>query len=290
MNKRQARLFAIGSTGVAALVFLALTVDSHRQFDRLTNAKDLTPEVVHGKDVWHRYNCINCHTLFGEGAYYAPDLTKIAQHRGRQYLTVYMQDPSKFYDETRHRRLMPKQDLSQTEIADLISFLEWVSRVDNQGWPPRPILVAGASIPGTDRSFEQQAQQAAATAGAATLPPGARPVGEGDNAITQGQAVFRASPPGCFACHSVAPGVNLAGPTLAGLASRARETLASPGYTGAAKDVEGYIREAIVAPNAHLVPGPTYSANGQSFMPTTYGKDLSAEQIDRLVAYLATFR
>jgi nitric oxide reductase subunit C len=31
MNKRQARYFAIGSTLVATLVFLGLTVDSHRQ-------------------------------------------------------------------------------------------------------------------------------------------------------------------------------------------------------------------------------------------------------------------
>jgi len=97
MNKRQARLFAIGSTAVAVFVFLGLTIDSHRQFSKLTNAQNITAEVSHGKDVWHKYNCINCHTLFGEGAYYAPDLTKIAQHRGREYLSAYMRDPSKFY-------------------------------------------------------------------------------------------------------------------------------------------------------------------------------------------------
>lgn len=290
MNKRQTRLFAIGSTALAALAFVGLTVDSHRQFDRLTNAQNLTAEVVHGKDVWHKYNCINCHTLFGEGAYYAPDLTKIAQHRGRQYLTVYMQDPSKFYDETKHRRLMPKQDLSAKEIDDLITFLDWVSKVDNQGWPPRPILVTGASIPGTDRSFEQQGQQANAPAPGGALPPGARPITTADNAITQGQALFRASPPGCFACHSVAPGVNMAGPTLAGLASRAQQIISSPDYKGKAKDVETYIRESIVAPNAYLVPGPTYSANGQSFMPTNYAEALKADQLDQLVTYLATFR
>jgi nitric oxide reductase large subunit len=86
MNKRQTRVFALVSTGVAALVFTGLTIDSHRQFGKLTNAENITPAVEHGKDVWHKYNCINCNTLFGEGAYYAPDLTKIAQHRGRSYL------------------------------------------------------------------------------------------------------------------------------------------------------------------------------------------------------------
>ena len=47
--------------------------------------------------MWHRKNCINCHTLLGEGAYYAPDLTKIAQQRGAPYLRAFLADPAKFY-------------------------------------------------------------------------------------------------------------------------------------------------------------------------------------------------
>src|SRR5688500_7309571 len=126
MNKRQARHFAIGSTVVAAVIFIGLTIDSHRQFGKLTyadkitpavtaatstgltiashrqfgkltNADKITPAVTRGKDVWHANNCINCHTVFGEGAYYAPDLTKITKHRGEAYLRAYMKDPSKFY-------------------------------------------------------------------------------------------------------------------------------------------------------------------------------------------------
>ena len=33
-----------------------------------------------------------------------------------------------------------------------------------------------------------------------------------------------------------------------------------------------------------------YSANGVSFMPNTYGKDLTPEQVDQLAAYLATLK
>jgi nitric oxide reductase subunit C len=291
MNKKQTRLFAIASTAIASLVFLVLTIDSHRQFPKLTNAENITPAVSHGMDVWHKYNCINCHTLFGEGAYYAPDLTKITQHRGEPYLQAYMRDPAQFYDEQRHRRLMPKQNLADEEITDLIAFLDWVSKVDNQGWPPRPILVTGASIPGTDMTAAQQAQQA--PIGSATgeqLPPGARPVTSGSDPIALGQAVFRSVTPACNACHSIAPGVNLAGPTLSGLASRAAEIVASPDYKGAAKDAEGYIRESIVEPSRHLIPGAMYSAGGTSFMPNTYGEAMKPEQIDQLVAYLATFK
>jgi nitric oxide reductase subunit C len=287
MNKRQSRLFAIVATGLSALAFGVLTIDSHRQFDRLTNAQNLTPAVLAGKNVWHRNNCVNCHTLFGEGAYYAPDLTKIAQHRGEAYLRAYMRDPSRFYDENRHRRLMPRQNLSDQDIGNLIAFLDWISKVDNQGWPPRPILVTGASIPGTDLSAEQLAAQGQQ---GGSLPPGARPLPTQADPIAVGQSLFRSVAPACSACHSTAPGVNMAGPSLAGMATQAQQRIASPDYKGAAKDAVGYIRESITSPSAHVVPGPMYSANGVSFMPTTYAKDLQPEQIDQIVAYLATLK
>ena len=86
MTKRQTRLFFIIGTLVFAGLFLLMTIDSHRQFDELTNAELITPEVIAGKDIWHKQNCINCHTLLGEGAYYAPDLTKITDQRGEVYL------------------------------------------------------------------------------------------------------------------------------------------------------------------------------------------------------------
>lgn len=284
MNNRQARTFAIASTGISILVFLILTLDSHRQFGELTNAENITPEVTHGKDVWHKYNCINCHTLFGEGAYYAPDLTKITQHRSEAYLQAYMRDPAKFYDEQKHRRLMPKQNLSDKEITDLIAFLDWVSKVDNQGWPPRPILVTGSFVPGAD--------SVSTTSAGETSHPAAsiRPVTSEDDPRAQGAEVFRAATPACNACHSTAPGADMAGPTLAGLASRAAEIIASDAYQGNAQDVEGYIRESIVSPSAHLIPGEMYSANGNSFMPNGYETSLTAEQLDHLVAYLATLK
>lgn len=284
MNKRQTRIFAIGSTAVAAIVFLILTVDTHRQFPTLTNTDTLTEEVVRGQDVWHANNCINCHTILGEGAYYAPDLTKITQMRGTPYLTAFLKDPSQFYDEERHRRLMPNPNLTDDEISDVIAFMDWVGRVDNQGWPPRPILISGSSLPGTDLTVAQQAGKGT------ELPPGAAPVSPSNDPIALGEALFRSVTPACAACHSIAPGVNLAGPTLAGLATTAEKTLQSPEYTGKATTVEEFIHESIVEPSAYLHPGAMYSADGVSFMPTTYGTDLTAEQIDNLVAYLASFK
>ena len=82
-----------------------------------------------------------------------------------------------------------------------------------------------------------------------------------------------------------------AGPdVVAGVATRAQQTIASSEYKGSAKDVEAYLRESITQPSAHIVPGAMYSANGVSFMPNNFGKDLSPDQIAHMAAYLATFK
>ncbi len=290
MNKRQTRLFAIGSTAIATLVFIGLTIDSHRQFPTLTQSQNITVEVTRGKDVWHANNCINCHTLFGEGAYYAPDLTKITQHRSAAYLQAYMRDPSQFYDEKKHRRLMPRQNLSETDITDLIAFLDWVSKVDNAGWPPRPIIVSGATLPGSDRPAQIAAGEPAVAPGLGSAPLGARPVEAGNNPIALGENVFRSAQPACSSCHSIVAGVAMVGPSLAGSAERAAATLKSPDYKGKAKDVAGYLHEAVLEPSAHIATGGTYGAGGVSFMPATYAQGLQPEQIDQLVAYLITLK
>lgn len=272
MTKRQGRLFFILCTLATAVLFIGMTVHSHTKFAALTHAEKITPAVINGKHVWHNNNCINCHTLLGEGAYYAPDLTKITQQRGTPYLQAFLKNPSQFYSEQKHRRLMPNPNLSAADIDNVIAFLDWVGHIDNQGWPPRPIIVSGAAIPGSD--VGQPAKAAAASS----------------DPVAKGDALFHSTPPACFACHSVSPGVNLAGPSLAGLGARATTTIASSDYKGSAKTAADFIRESIAKPSAYLVPGPMYSANGQSFMPSSFATDLTPEQIDSLVAYLETLK
>ncbi len=127
MTRRQTRMFFVAGTTIFASIFLGLTIDSHMKFGELTHADAITPDVIAGKHVWHRKNCINCHTLLGEGAYYAPDLTKIAQQRGDAYLRQFLQDPSRYYSEERHGRLMPNLRLSDQQITEVIAFLTWIS-------------------------------------------------------------------------------------------------------------------------------------------------------------------
>ena len=270
MTRRQTRIFFVAGTAIFSLIFIALTIDSHMKFGKLTHADAITPAVIEGKHVWHRKNCINCHTLLGEGAYYAPDLTKIAQHRGEAYLRQFLRDPSKYYSEERHGRLMPNPKLSDDQINAVIAFLTWISNIDNQNWPPRPILVTAASPQGIVLGTPAP--------GAASADP-----------VALGEAVFKRTPPACFGCHALQQGVTLVGPSLAGLVTRTNAVLGSPDYKGAAKTPEEYIRESIVNPNGYLVPGQTFSVGGQSIMPPL-ASALKPEEIDQLVAYLATFK
>jgi nitric oxide reductase subunit C len=268
VTKATTRRFFFGGTLLFTLVFIGLTVHTHSTIAARTHADRIDEKVVSGLRVWGHYNCENCHTLLGEGAYYAPDLTEIVAQRGRTYLSAFLANPAAFYSEEQHGRLMPTLGLSEQEISDVLDFLAWVDGIDTNGWPPRPILVTGAAP-----------RAVAALAPAADAP----------DAVSRGQAVFNGVG-ACASCHSLAPDVVMVGPSLAGVASRAAERIRAPGYAGRADSSEAYLRESLLAPNAYLVPGERFAAADRSFMPETYAQALTPAQIDDLVAWLATLR
>jgi nitric oxide reductase subunit C len=272
MTKAATRRFFWWGTLLFSAVFIGLTLHTHTTIGARTNADRLSDDVVRGLEVWGKYNCENCHTLMGEGAYYAPDLTKIVSQRGRAYLEVFMVDPSRFYSEERDGRLMPTLGLGEQEIADVVSFLEWVGNVDLNGWPPRPILVAGVAIRGM---------------------PGVEGVQTSGEPVLRGKAVFHETA-GCAGCHAIAGQTILVGTSLAGIAARAERRIASAEYTGEARSVEAYLREAITEPSAFVAQAPEgrsfTNPRGESLMPADYGTRLDEQQIDDLVAYLMTLK
>ncbi len=99
--------------------------------------------------------------------------------------------------------------------------------------------------------------------------------GAGD--VAKGKAVFNGVGT-CSACHDVANGVQIVGPSLKGVATRAGTR--KPGM--AALD---YLHESIVAPNAFVVPGFAPGIMVQSLAQT-----LSAQQINDVLAYLMTLK
>ena len=136
-------LFLIG-TGLSAALFIALTVDTHLKVAQ-ANTQKLNAQVVAGKMVWHKYNCNDCHTVLGFGGYYAPDLTRAYRRLGEQALRRVISQPEVVFAASwRH---MPQQHLAAQELDDLAAFLQWVSGIDNHGWPPqdekRPVVKQG---------------------------------------------------------------------------------------------------------------------------------------------------
>lgn len=270
MTKADTRRFFVLGTLVCTAIFIGLTVHSHRTVVAREHSQRLDDGVRRGLKVWGSYNCENCHTLLGEGSYYAPDLTHIVQQRGTAYLKAFLANPAAFYSEEEHGRLMPTLGLAEQEIDDVLVFLDWVGGIDTLGWPPRPIRVTGvpAQLPGV---------------GSATAVAG-------DDPVSRGRRVFDAT--GCGACHSLEPGVALIGPSLAGVARIAEQRVQATDYGGEARDAESYLRESVVAPNAHLAPPLEKHATpqGQSFMPGVYSTTLAPQEIDDLVAYLRTLQ
>ncbi len=153
MEKKGARNFFIWGTVICTAVFIWLTIDTHTTIPKRTNTDKLTDEVVQGKRVWHKYNCNDCHTILGIGGYYSPDVTKTYSTRGETWLKAFLKNPESTDPQ---RRKMPNQKLSDDEIKKLIVFLKWVSAIDTNEWPPKPITVAkttGVALEETTRTL-----------------------------------------------------------------------------------------------------------------------------------------
>lgn len=142
LTKTGARNVFYGGSIFFFAIFVGLTAHSH-YFIKTTSTDEttLTDSVARGKHVWEKNACINCHTLLGEGAYFAPELGNVWKRYGgvddpegaRETLKAWMAaQPSG----TEGRRQMPQFNLTEQELDDLADFLEWTSRILTQNWPP----------------------------------------------------------------------------------------------------------------------------------------------------------
>ncbi|PYG33349.1 c-type cytochrome [Pelagimonas varians] len=141
MTKSMARNIFYGGSLFFILIFLALSAHSHRYIvTTSTNEATLTDSVRLGKHVWEKHACINCHTLLGEGAYFAPELVNVMDRWG-------VEDAEEGYETLRNwmeamptgiegRRQMPSFDLTEEEYRGLADFLLWSQTIDAQDWPP----------------------------------------------------------------------------------------------------------------------------------------------------------
>jgi nitric oxide reductase subunit C len=141
LTKSAARNIFYGGTIFFFVIFLGLAAHSVYYINTVSASTPISPGVARGKQVWEKHACINCHTIIGEGAYFAPELGNVFVRYGgdkdpktaRTALKDWMKaQPSG----VEGRRQMPQFHLSDRELDDLVDFLEWTNKIKTQGWPP----------------------------------------------------------------------------------------------------------------------------------------------------------
>lgn len=142
MTKSMARNIFYGGSIFFIVIFVGLTLHSHVYITGTsTAAMPLTESVARGKRIWEFNACINCHTIHGEGAYFAPEVGNVMKRWG------VLDNPEDAFETLKGwieaqpsgvegRRQMPRYHFSDEEIRDLANFLIWANKTKLQGWPP----------------------------------------------------------------------------------------------------------------------------------------------------------
>lgn len=143
MTKSMARNIFYGGSLFFILIFLGLSAQSHLYITSTsTNAETLTDSVIKGKRIWEENACIDCHTILGEGAYYAPELGNVMHRWGvadddhagaMESLKAWM---GAMPTGIEGRRQMPQFHLTDEQYQNLADFLLWTGTINTQGWPP----------------------------------------------------------------------------------------------------------------------------------------------------------
>jgi len=111
-------------------------------FGKALSEKEAERLVTLGKKTIQAKNCMNCHTLLGNGAYYAPDLTKawldpmwlsVADRESR--MLAFLQDPEKYAVTFGSGRKMPNLAITEDEAKGIVAFLKWMAAIDTNGFP-----------------------------------------------------------------------------------------------------------------------------------------------------------
>jgi nitric oxide reductase subunit C len=136
LTKSAARNIFYGGSVFFILVFLALTFDTTRALPGRDNRQNLTPQVAAGKLVWERNNCIGCHTLLGEGAYFAPELGNVYARFGNSTEAIKIFIKSRPAEGVPGRRSMPQFNLTEEELENIAQFLKYSSEINAAKWPP----------------------------------------------------------------------------------------------------------------------------------------------------------
>lgn len=135
-TKSMARNIYLGGSVFFILLFLALSFDTVRTLPERDNRQNITPQVALGKKVWEENNCIGCHTLMGEGAYFAPELANVYDRFGKSKEAIKGFIAGRPVNGIEGRRSMPQFHLSDEELDAVVEFLKYTSEINDADWPP----------------------------------------------------------------------------------------------------------------------------------------------------------
>ena len=308
------RRSALAILGLMTVIFLTLSA-----FSFLKSRNQVTPDTVHfdnheavqGKRVFQAYNCMGCHTIVGNGAYFGPDLTKVYAQVGPAWLAAFLpsagswpsaaalraqlrapgqvaetgitslDDYFKKYPGAAERierrggkaSLMPNLPFRSEEVSQLTAFLKYTSLMNTEGWPPKP-RVDGLTF-AQAHGFANAS--AAVLAEQAALPPAVATASPVQGPVALGTKLAKDN--GCIACHA-SDKKRLVGPGWGALYG-SQVSLADGSKVQAD---EAYLVESILAPDAKIVEG--YPAR---VMPA-YDKLLNRNEVDAIVAYIRSLQ
>ncbi|OIR09565.1 nitric oxide reductase subunit C [mine drainage metagenome] len=132
-TKAMARNIFYGGAVFFFLLFIALTFDTVQTLPKRDHRENITDSVVRGKHIWETRDCVGCHTILGEGAYFAPELGNVYKRRGGDFIKAWIKSQP---TGAPGRRQMPQFNLTDEQLDDLVSFLKWTSEINTNNWPP----------------------------------------------------------------------------------------------------------------------------------------------------------
>ena len=136
-TKGMARNIYYGGAVFFFLALVGLTVDTVTSVPKTDNRENITEQVAAGKRLWEKNDCIGCHTLIGEGAYFAPELGNVYTRFGESTDAIKGFIKSRPKNGIPGRRSMPQFNFTDEELEDLAQFLKYVDGIKTaRNWPP----------------------------------------------------------------------------------------------------------------------------------------------------------
>ncbi len=306
--KRNVALIILGLMVIIFLVLSAWSFFASRGQAIPSKITYADTDAVAGKRVFQAYNCMGCHTIVGNGAYFGPDLTDIYENAGPAWLAAFLPSAGGWptnaavkvqlqnaavkadagtsnIDEYRAKfpgaaermdirggkhTLMPNLPLKADEINSLIAFFKYTSAMNTEGWPPTPDPDRKLPEASTVAAHAQAAVASTTTANT----PAAAPAAEKTDPVALGKQLV--ADMGCVACHATDT-TRTVGPGWGGLNGSEIE-LADGSKITVDKD---YFIESVRDPDAKIAAGfPPH------VMPKYDTNMISDEDLDAIVAYL----